>query len=266
MSELTKVDMEKFIENVLKGAKENLETSGSTPPLAYIWGMKSDINSSLQKAMVNVDSGKPIGEEDLNNGIEMAVLIIPCLYDDPKTLFSMIIYLAPNDEERAHLAALLGVMESAGLENPYEVLVKGFRQAFKVHQKDIVASFLKKLCHEVKAIAIAKIDESWIREDIKKVPGETLEQARERFPGGIESDPERKEGVQIVVETKTFRIGRLVKFERESQDVNDPGYKRITWGTRETMMDETVENQTSVGRFLNILMPEKSAAPSGMLN
>lgn len=254
--------LEDFLKDTLAHSKEALEEKGSIPSLAYIWGIKSEMGPMLRNAMVKADTGENLTDDDFTTQVNMAILVVPCLYGDAKALFEMIHYLAPDEEERQLMSSLLAIGATLNIEDPYVSMVKGFKRAFSLHEKDIVAAFLKKVCADTQAVAIAKVDESWIRDDIKKVPGETIEQARERYPNGLENDPLRKEGIQIVIETKTFRIMKLVKFERASQDRNDPGYRQITWGEEDSIIDETVENQKATGRFLNILMPPKPSEPA----
>ena len=200
--------------------------------------------------------GKMVTDEVAGStGTDNLLLAIPCLYDDHGMLIQMLTYLAPNQED---MASAFNVLRASapqfGIGNAEKHIIETIKKNWKMNEKDIVASFIRKVCEETKAHTLVKIDEAYSAMSPVK-PGASAKDARDGLPPDLKDAPNRLECIQVVTETKTFRRLSAQTFSRKSEDKDAPAFKEIVWG-QVLANEDTVDKQMFSGRFVNLLMPK----------
>lgn len=257
-TDLTKDEILQFMDKFIKLSKEELSQTGMILGTTFILTKKMEVGPWLRKSAIDPTTMSKMQDDGENPG-DNFLLCIPCLYDHAPTLVHMIKYLSPDPEKfDGMVEGTVAGLKKKGIKDPYGMILGSFCNDMEMHPKDVVASFIHKVCEDTNAMAYMKIDEAWTA-STKVEEGEDAEQARTRAGLGasLESHPDKRECMNVLLETKTFRKFEVHLFERESGQPNSPGYKNIKWGHVHSVTD-TPEQQNLSGRFVNLLMPRLS--------
>lgn len=253
--ELTDEQLQAFQDQMFKAAKENLERDGYVMPVTSILARRMEIDQWLRGTIVDATTWKP-PNDDGSAPMEYIFLIIPCLYDDLKTLVHMIKYLSLDPMETSKIFdVIIASAPKSELVDPYRTIVNLVKQQMGITEnKDLVANFLYAVCKSTDALAYVKVDEAWY----KPVPipkgkvAKTAREANEFMPGGsLQDDMEAKEMLMCYLETKTIKKHISEPFER---DVRGTG-KIVSWGKKEVLLDDGKTGQKLDGRFCHLLQP-----------
>lgn len=253
---LTDEQLQEFQNDMFRVAKERLEEEGHLMPITFVLTRKMEVDQWLRSSIVDSSTWQP-PTDDGSTPMEFVFLMVPCLYDDAKTLVHMIKYLSSNPVETSRIFdMLISTAPAFGQGDPYKTIVKVFKQqnGGNIHNKDIVASFLKTLCHRTEALAYVKIDEAWYKamEAPKDKKVESLKDAHELMPhGSLEHDMEAKEMLMCYLETKTLKKHISETFEREERDTG----KILSWGKKDVLLDDGKNKHKLDGRFCHLLQP-----------
>lgn len=254
MPDLTQEEILKFMDKFVRISKEELAQTGRILGTTFILTKKMEVGPWLRGSAVDPATMERMDDDGENPG-ENFLLCVPCLYDHAPTLLHMVKYLTGRPEKFDEvIEGNIAARRAAGVEDPYKDAVMSFCHDLQVTPKDIVAFFIRKVCRDTNASAYMKIDEAWTATSQLK-DGETAEQVQARY-ASLEDHPDKRECMNVILETKTFRKFEVHMFERDSGHPDAAGYKTIKWGDVHSITD-TPENQSLSGRFVNLLMPSQ---------
>lgn len=227
---------------MLERAKSNLLEDNHLRPIAFVLTRAMEIDAEIRAHGFVPESWAPVDPDLLASGPNARVLlVVPLHYDDPEILLGMV--QLTLDEDKKALFALATAVIADGVDNT------AFAKAMGRMGKDIVATFLVKLCERTKAEAIVKIDEVWMLDESKRDKGVPFVPPR----GSLADDPRATEAICATLECRSFaRTVRLpyVRTKRGTGKVTDFG-EPMAMDTR----DEGVEIK---GRFMSLLGAHRS--------
>ncbi len=253
---LSDEQLQEFQNDMFNGAKKELMEDGHIEPMTFILMKKMEVDEWLRQTIVDASTWFPPAD-DGSTPNDYIFLIVPCRYDDNKTIVHMLKYLSNNPAMTSKMFDFLIAMAPAfGQKDPYEKIVQTFKtiNGLNIHNKDIVASFLKTVCKRTEAIAYVKIDEAWYKD--AKLPEDsgvkTLKDAQKYVPhGSLEDDVDAKEMLMCYLETRTIKKHISEAFER---DVRHTG-KVLGWGKKNVLLDDGKSDHKLDGRFCHLLQP-----------
>lgn len=249
---LTDEELILFQEDMIKKAKTILDETNNITPVCFILTRKMELDSWLRATLLDSGTWAPPTNMEGDDPGSFVFLVVPCIYDDPKTLLHMIKYLATDPAVASQQLDTLIALGPAhyGKTDPEGEVIKIFHKHFNMSNKDIVAAFLRKVVNNTNAHAFVKIDEAWYKEATIEDGLSADDTIKKHVNGSLEDDEEAKEMFMSYLETKTFK--RLIQepFEREERDVG----KITSWGERKESLDKGDNpNSQLKGRFCNLL-------------
>lgn len=249
-TELTIDDLKKFQDNMMDSGKRILIEQKHLIPMFFVMTRKMEIDPWLRGTVLDARTMAPPEKMDEMPG-EYIVLMIPSDWHDPETLLHMIKYLC-DDPVKAELSfAFLRMMApSYGVpSNPTEHIVKVFQKMTGMSPKNIIASFVKKLCQKTEAVAYVQVCEAWLRDNIED---------RSAIPEDLHDDPEAQEVLMCSMETN-LKYTRFIRehFQRSEREKGDI----IGWGKKEVMEDTEENGNRLTGRFFGFIRQDRNDGP-----
>lgn len=234
---------------VLAWARDILCERGQMHPCAFVLAKPALIPPYLRKRCKDVRDWSPI-KEDGAELEDLVVIIFPLYYEDPKALVECIQFLTPNPELAEVVFSLMLAKAPPEVKDPHASILAAYKRATnapsetdtfaRVNQgKSLVAAYLRKVCREVDALAIVKVDEIWMRQGSEAEMGPLRGKS-------LEHDPLAKEGLVALMETRELIRSVRVPFTRAEG--------AVVLGAEEEMIDDFSGTGCRVeGRFIGLL-------------
>lgn len=248
---LTIDELKLWQDTMHNGAKELLERNHHLLPVFFVLAEQMELDQYLRASVLDMMTWKP-PEDFGQRPADLMILVIPSDWHDPKTLLNMFTYLSDKPElMAAEFAFLMTIAPPQYKKHPEEVILKVIKQNFNMHEKDIVAQFIRKVCKTTKAHAYIQICEAWVREGLK---------GRDDAPKNLGDDPLSKEVIMCSMETPKYSRFIREEFMREESKEDRQAGKVIGFGTK-TVSDDTGERQT--GRFVGFIRGQEETPSAG---
>ena len=237
--------------DAVRHAKEILLKEGYLPSIAFFITQQMEIDESFKKVCMAIDTG---AKKDIKpNDLVVAMMQID---ESWESLFGMIQFSSGSQETSDLLDATRTFGMLSGNMNPEKRIVEQFMKEYDLGSKDIIAMAMAEMVRRVSPIAVCKIDEMWYQQADKA----DLDAVQARLEEGdsLENNPDSKEAIGMLFETKDSIVLTTIPFTRES------GRGSKVTGFLETIViiDDGKEYSSLEGRFCNFLMPRKDGKPS----
>ena len=246
-TDMTIEDLKKFQDNMMDSGKRILVETKHLVPMFFVLTRKMEIDPWLRGTVLDASTMEPPEKMDEMPG-DFIVLMIPSDWHDPETLLHMIKYLCDDPAKAEASFAVLRLMAPmynvAG--NATEHIVNAFQKMTGLSPKNIIASFVKKLCQKTEAIAYVQVCEAWVRDNIKD---------RSAIPESLHDDPEAQEVLMCSMETnKSYTRFIREHFTRSERDKGDI----VGWGKKEVMEDTGADGNRLTGRFFGFIRQDRA--------
>jgi hypothetical protein len=233
------------------GAKELLQQTHYLVPVFFVLAEQMELDQWLRESILDTMTWKP-PENFGTRPTDPMILVIPSDWHDPHTLLNMFAYLSDDPGlAKKEFALLMSLAPPIYRDDPAKVIIKVIKQQFNMHEKDIVAQYIKKVCETTKAHAYIQLCEAWVREGLK---------SRDDAPACLGDDPLSKEVIMCSMETPTYSRFIREEFMREKSGEDRQAGKVIGFGPK-TVSDDTGEQQS--GRFVGFLHKQEEAPSAG---
>jgi hypothetical protein len=196
-----------FYEHVVKTAREELEAQQSfSPARAFVLTRAKRLPDAVRHVVHDGDS--PQLEKEMAES-EITIVVAPLFYDGDG-LYDVIRFLAPDEAADRAVRELVAMAPAFGMtpQEAREKVVRTFLAKWECDGKDIAASALRKLCHEMEAEAVIKVDEAY----------QLGHCDRGNVPTSLADDPNAGEVLQVYMETRRHQRYTILPFERTERD------------------------------------------------
>lgn len=242
-----------YQDHMMEVNKEALFKGDLFVPTAEVMARVMEVPQWLRNTVADVETSEIVGDKTDAEPGAVTSIFVPCLFENPEALASMIKYLITP--EAANELAM--VSQHYPPEKKYEffdLIVRKFNEINGISNKGIVGGFIRHVTTSCKALAVIMTNEAWMIEGDLDNP----ESGPQKNPSNFSEDPNAVECLLSLLETPTLQRQILQPFKRDEKEGRGMG-KVVEWLPSRTLSTlETKGEKIATGRFAEFLYREKS--------